>query len=894
MPPRAPSHRHGPVAALGALAVAYLVASARGWEGSTALFSLTTCGAAALAAVSIRHLPPGRRLPWIVIVAGMGLTALGDLAWGIWFELAGDVPSFSVVDIAYLGGGATLLAGYSALARFRFGPFDVEAALDSFLVSGTLLVIGWEPVLEPTIRQRSGGWLDALVLATYPMLDLALVAAIAVVVANRSTRTGAARWLLVSAPCLLVADAMRVVSEQRAWTGTWSQTLIDALWLAAALCVPIAVRSADAATATTQATETTRGLTVGRLVIAAGSLLAPTGVVLVASVMGEPPDLPLVIPTAILSAAATLWRLHRLLVSDEVVAERLAHQQLYFRDLVEHASDAVIVFGVDGSILDATPSVFHVYGWTDEQLRTMSSLDLVRDEDVLHCQQVFVRVLAEPDAVVVDELQAPRADGSLVWLSARYTNRVGSATVRGVVANISDITDRKHAELELTRQALHDGLTGLANRTLLVDRLAHALRRRRPGGVALLYLDLDRFKIVNDSLGHAAGDQLLVTTAARLSTAVRSGDTVARLGGDEFAVLVEDDGEPVTAALLEELSERLLAAVRQPVAVGSTEVVVGTSIGIACAEAHTTAHDLLRDADVALYAAKAQGRDRAALFDLGMQSAARDRQQLETDLRLAIERGELHLQYQPILDMDSMRLSGFEALVRWRHPERGLIGPDTFIPIAEETGLVVPLGTWVLGEACRTAMTWIADRPDDRPLSISINVSAVQIADPGFAAVVEDVLRTTGIPAELVILELTETALVKDPTAATARLHELKALGVRLAIDDFGTGYSSLGYLRQFPIDVLKIDRSFLDPGTAEAGLPPIVRGVLDLGATMGLMTIAEGVETDAQMARLMDSGCRYGQGFLFARPLDRADACALAVRVGPLLDPAASATHAD
>jgi predicted signal transduction protein with EAL and GGDEF domain len=384
---------------------------------------------------------------------------------------------------------------------------------------------------------------------------------------------------------------------------------------------------------------------------------------------------------------------------------------------------------------------------------------------------------------------------------------------------------------------------------------------------------------------------LLVTIAARLSTAVRSGDTVARLGGDEFAVLVEDEGEPVSAALLQELCDRLLAAVRQPVDVGSTEVVVATSIGIACSEAHTTAHDLLRDADVALYAAKAQGRDRAALFDLGMQSAARDRQQLETDLRLAIEREELHLQYQPILDMDSMQLTGFEALVRWRHPERGPIGPDTFIPIAEETGLVVPLGTWVLREACRTAMTWMADRPDDRPLSISINVSAVQIADPGLTAVVEDVLRTTGLPPRLVILELTETALVKDPAAATARLHELKALGVRLAIDDFGTGYSSLGYLRQFPIDVLKIDRSFLDPGTAESGLPPIVRGVLDLGATMGLMTIAEGVETDAQMARLMDSGCRYGQGFLFARPLDRADACALAVRVGPLLDPAASAT---
>jgi PAS domain S-box-containing protein len=505
MPHRALGRHHAPVVVLVALAVAYLVTSWRGWAGATTLFSLTTCGAATVAALAIRRLPRERRLPWIVIVAGMGLSAVGDLAWGIWYEVAGEVPSFSVLDVVYLAGAATLLAGISTMARFRFGPFNVEATLDSFLVSGTLLVIGWQPVLEPTIRDHTGGWLSAVVVATYPCLDIAVVSAISVVVANRSTRTRAACWLLVCSPCLLVADAMRVMSEQRAWTGSSSQSFIDAMWLAAAICVAIAVRSSDATIATTQATETERGLTVGRLVIAACSLLAPTGVVIVATVMDEAPDLWLVIPTAILTAAATLWRLHRLLASDEGVARRLAQQQGYFRDLVEHASDAVIVFGVDGSILDATPSVLHVYGWTDEQLRTMSSQDLVLEEDIRHCQQVFGRVLAEPDAVVVDELQAPRADGTTMWLSVRYTNRVDSPT-GGVVANISDITARKQAELELTRQALHDGLTGLANRTLLVDRLAHALRRRRPGGVALLYLDLDRFKIVNDSLGHAAGD----------------------------------------------------------------------------------------------------------------------------------------------------------------------------------------------------------------------------------------------------------------------------------------------------------------------------------------------------------------------------------------------------
>jgi diguanylate cyclase (GGDEF)-like protein len=451
--------------------------------------------------------------------------------------------------------------------------------------------------------------------------------------------------------------------------------------------------------------------------------------------------------------------------------------------------------------------------------------------------------------------------GSLSVASRRPGRRYG-ADERDVLVAFA-----KHASLALTdarnhsdavHRALHDPLTGLPNRSLLLDRLIQAQERtaRSPGAVGVLFLDLDGFKTVNDSLGHGRGDELLVAVAKRLEDVLRSGDTAARLGGDEFAILVEALDAEREATLV---AERIMLALREPFTLSGHEIAVRASIGVATARG--PGGDLLRDADLAMYQAKAQGRDRVVGFDAGMHAAMIKRLALEGDLRRALERDELFLAFQPIVDLADGRPVAAEALLRWNHPTRGEVMPADFVPLAEETGLIVPIGGWVLESACRAATAWV-------DLPVSVNVSSVQLRSTEFPGTVAAALAASGLAPGRLILEITETVLVQDVERTARQLMEIKHLGVRIAIDDFGTGHSSLQYLQGLPIDWLKIPKPFVDELASEGGEGVLARAILELGRSFGLQVIAEGIEVEAQSERLQGFGCSVGQGFLFARPL--------------------------
>jgi diguanylate cyclase (GGDEF)-like protein/PAS domain S-box-containing protein len=440
--------------------------------------------------------------------------------------------------------------------------------------------------------------------------------------------------------------------------------------------------------------------------------------------------------------------------------------------------------------------------------------------------------------------------------------------VQALANVLGDVVERQLTDDDIRHRALHDPLTGLPNRLLFLDRLGQATerqRRRRDTRTAVLVLDLDRFKLVNESLGHRAGDELLAAAAPRLKQAVRSSDTVARFNGDEFGILLEDIAGEQDAI---DMAERIAGVFARPFVVDGNEHFVTTSIGIALSEGGERAEDLLRDADAAMHRAKERGRARYELFDEALRGRALSRLRVENDLRRALERDELTLHYQPLVSLRDRQMVSVEALVRWDHPERGRISPGDFIPVAEENGLIEPIGRWVLEHACRQAAEWCRERPDCAPLTMSVNLSAAQVANPALAETVATVLRVTGLDPTCLALELTESMLVGDDEELFETLIALKALGVRLVLDDFGTGYSSLSYLTRLPLDALKVDRSFVDGLGTESRDTAVTEAIVAMSRALSLRVVGEGAETEQQVVELARLGCDLMQGFYFSRPV--------------------------
>jgi diguanylate cyclase (GGDEF)-like protein/PAS domain S-box-containing protein len=553
---------------------------------------------------------------------------------------------------------------------------------------------------------------------------------------------------------------------------------------------------------------------------------------------------------------------------EKKAAEALRASEERFRSLIENAMDTITILDRDGTVLYESPSIERVLGYLPQDLVGKNVFAFVHPDDQGPLVKEFQRITGDPGRRTQAELRFLHADGSWRILECIGQNLLADPAIRGVVVNARDVTLRKEAEGQLRHDAFHDKLTGLPNRALFLDRLKQLLRSsRRPDhpGFAVLSLDLDRFKVVNDSLGHTIGDDLLTRIARRLEASLRPGDTVARLGGDEFTILV-DGGEDL--AHVTRVVERIQSELEAPFRLRDRDVYVNVSIGIAVSTTgYDSAEEMLRDADTALNRAKGAGPARHALFDKEMHAEAVRTLDLEVALRRALERDEFDLEYQPIVGLESRQVEGFEALIRWIHPERGRLLPGEFLKLAEETGLIVSMGRLVFERSLAQFRTWSEAAPAGRELGLSLNLSAKELTQPDLVKQLDDLIVRTGVAPARITLELTESSLMEQADLTLATLQELKELGVRLAVDDFGTGYSSLSYLHNFPIDVVKIDQSFVRRIGESEGSPGLVRAITALGLDLGLRVVAEGVETDHQRDVLRDLGCHAGQGTLFLEP---------------------------
>ena len=527
--------------------------------------------------------------------------------------------------------------------------------------------------------------------------------------------------------------------------------------------------------------------------------------------------------------------------------------------------------GIDGQCLYISPSIERVLGYTQEHWMNDGGLwdRLLHPEDADRVIANEAECASSGEALV-QEYRISRSDGSVVWIRDEMT------VVRGAEGGepplfygvFLDVTDRKRMEAELERLALYDPLTGLPNRALFTDRLSHTIERRgRTHATAVYFLDVDRFKRINDSLGHGAGDEVLREIAIRIERTLRPEDTVARFGGDEFTVLCESVGGVLEAV---GVADRLQREIAQPLRAGGAELRLSASIGIAIAEPgdEPDVSRLVEDADAAMYRAKERGGARTELFDTAMRERAVDAISIEQELSHGLDRGELRLFYQPLVSLVTGEIVGAEALIRWEHPERGLLTPDKFLPIAEESGLIVQVGAWAVGEACRRLRDWDRRNGGASAFGLAVNLSARELTHPDVVSTVLNAVRRSALDPSRITIEVTESTAMADRDSGFRALRELNAAGVRIAIDDFGTGYSSLDHLREMPADILKIDRSFVAGMSANSPDSALVAAAIAMGRALDMEVVAEGIETSEQVSDLRDLGCPLGQGYLFARPL--------------------------
>jgi diguanylate cyclase (GGDEF)-like protein/PAS domain S-box-containing protein len=867
---RSPGRVLDPVRAVGLVtllvAAAYLTLPDRALARAVLpLAAITTT--AVVVGLRGRVTPTGQRLPWIALTFAFGSFAVSDLLIVSWPGLTGEVhPWPGPAHVPFQIGILATIGALVAFVRLRRRP-DAGAALDALVVGASLGVGTGVLVVLPLLG--GGLAIDAfsrVILVTHPLLLVTLLAATWRVASSSTTHAPASLALIAGTSALLAtAVGMGLLASIGRYRPEGPLTVG---WILATGLVALAAMHPSAATLTVPNVTDRSRSPFRRVAADAVAALALPGLMLLQA--DAPSDVLIAVVTAAVMVLVTLrvWRLLREL--GRARASEVAHQHTSNRRrleaLVRHTADVLLVVGTSGHVDYASPSATAMFGsdptgWSRHELA-----DQIHPDE----REATVGALVE---------RLGDHDGRPVKIRARFVDRsdrelhtelvavdlLDDPDVAGVVITLHDTTERTDLEADLRRLAFHDALTGLPNRVLFQDRLVQSLARaqRCDRRVAVLICDLDDFKDVNDTMGHPAGDQLLRELARRFDGALRATDTVARIGGDEFAVLCEDLGSARDAVFT---ARRLLAATEAPVQVDGRELRIGVSVGIAVDTGVRTADEMLRDADVALYEAKAGGKQRWSLHRSAMTVRAQARLELAADLVEAVDNDDIVLEFQPIHELDGGLLVGAEALARWHHPRRGTISPDDFIAIAERNGLILPLGDQVLDAALRTTRGWI-DRVPGTVLRTAVNVSPRQLRDRSFHDRVQAALAEHAVPADRLVLEVTETVMLEDPDQTLRVMHGLRELGVRFAIDDFGTGYSSLAYLRRLPVDIVKIDRSFVHGLTDDRAAHDLVRSIVDLAGGMGLDVVAEGVETETQRALLRTMGCGYAQGYLFGRP---------------------------
>jgi diguanylate cyclase (GGDEF)-like protein/PAS domain S-box-containing protein len=823
------------------------------------------CLVAVIVAVAAarREAPGAPRMAWRCLALALALyfagTTIGVNSW-----LHGRDPFPGLADVFYLAFYPACFAGVgimirAAAVRVRWVQFSLDAMI---LVAG-FGAFFWFLVIRPAAASTEIDVIKNALSQTYIALNCVLLLTLGVLLlagASNSSGRRVPMLLLVGFATMFLGDILWSVAKI---SGDYLPgSLQDVLYVAC--YVPLAAAGREQMRAVT-ARAAQRSSALAQSLPYAAMLTA--FLVLVSFTRGDIGN-PATVMTIVVFGLTLLVMVRQALVlrEDALTRERRAARLVEDRyaSLIANASDVIMIVAVDGSLRFASPASERTLGLSPEDVAGKNLLDLWAGDDGERLKEFLAEVAATPGGAVGPvELRIERGPNRYV-LEIVGSNLTDDPAVQGLALNFRDISERKALEEQLRQLAFHDPLTLLANRSLFRDRVQHSLTLAQRGQhqVAVMFLDLDNFKNINDTLGHDAGDRLLQAVAQRLVKSTRFSDTVARLGGDEFAILLEGI---TTVAEVESLAAALIEGLDQPFALSATEVRVSASIGVAFSTFEAGAEAMLSKADIAMYHAKAAGKSRFVTFQPQMQEMLHERLRLEADISRGLANGEFFVEYQPIVDLGTRILLGVEALVRWRHPDLGVLMPSRFIQIAEECGQIVKLGRWVLGRACRELCAWRGSVAGGSGLRIAVNISGRHLQHGDLVQDVAQALEESGLEPGNLVIELTESTIMHNTEANLGRLRQLKALGVRLAIDDFGTGYSSLSYLHRFPIDILKIDHSFVNRLTNTYNGPELARAVITLGETLGLDTVAEGIEQEPQVAALLALGCVAGQGFLFA-----------------------------
>ena len=834
-------------------------------------FVIAFLAAAACAYTAVRH--QGRtRVAWALMALSAFAWGAGEVAWSYFELLKGQqVPFPSLADLGYL---TAMPFAIAAVLCFPAAPSRAvslaRTVLDGMLIAGSFLIISWATVLGAVYRAGSDGLVGSLIGLAYPIGDV-LIGTMVVILAARAPRV--TRLPLYLLACGLVANLLADSGffYLTATSQYGAGNAIDVGWAAGYLLIAIAAFcavSTPALPAEAEGPLGRRGLLLPYLPVAAGALVAGIEEM-------RPAGLDPVVFWSLLAVIGLVVVRQFLTLSDNLALNRqlainaaeLAKSHEHFRALVQNSSDVITQIDRDGLIRYQSGSVERILGYTEAELVGRPFGDLVHDEDRMQVLRKIDEAINIEGLPLALECRLRRKDDSYCSTEVTITNLLALPAVRGLVLNTRDVSERKTLEEKLTHQAFHDPVTDLPNRAAFRIHLDHALYGDGEGRIAVLFLDLDDFKTVNDTLGHDIGDKLLAAVGARIGSTLRPGDTVARLGGDEFAVLLKNmEDEQIAARVAERITRQFIA----PFGIGGTQIAIHASIGIAgLVSGEEAAEELIRNADVAMYIAKSKGKARYVEYDASLASAALHLLELEADMPRALAEKQFVLHYQPVVMLESGAIHSAEALLRWNHPEFGLIAAPDFIAVAERSGLIVELGRWALQQATRDARRWQVRYPSTPLMGVSVNLYGRQLQRPELVAEVMDAIDTAGLDPQSLILELSESVLMADGQPVAQVLQALRERGFRLALDDFGAGYSSLGRLRDFSVDILKMDQSFvagIGNGLTDGA---ILRAIIGIANTLGLMTIAEGVDRPEQLAALNAMGCHAGQGVSLWKTVD-------------------------